>query len=121
MKSKFVVNEQIMHHPILSLLFLILKPYVWSNNNSNNLFLIRRKLKSEYDQMRLYVDWTGERYDKIICVIPIPWTKSSLKSTVERFWWRDFFAGAKLSHADLVSGASHIGKVFCHTLVPCES
>ena len=110
-----------MHQPIFSLLFLILKPYVCSNNNNKNLFLIRRKLTSEYDQMRLYVDWTGEHYDKIICVIPIPWTKSSLKSTVERFWWRDFFAGAKLSHADLVSGASHIGKVFCHTLVPCES
>ena len=110
-----------MHHPILSLLFLILKPYVCSNNNNNKLFLIRRKLTSEYDQMRLYVDWTGEHYDKIICVIAIPWTKSSLKSTVERFWWRDFFAGAKLSHADLIGGASHIGKVFCHTLVPYES
>ena len=96
-------------HLILSLLFLILKPYKCSNNNNYNLFLIRRKSTSEYDQMQLYVDWTGEHYDKIISVTSIPWTKSSLKSTVERFWWRDFFAGAKLSHADLVSGALHIG------------
>ena len=103
------MNKLCTTHLILSLLVLILKPYVCSNNNNNNLFLITHKLTSEYDQMRLYVDWTSEPYDKIICVIPIPWTKSSLKSTVERFWWRDFFAGAKLSHADLVSGVSHIG------------
>ena len=108
------MNKLCTTHLILSLLFLILKPYVCSsssnnNNNNNNLFLITRKLTSEYNTMRLYVDWSGEHYDKIICVIPIPWTKSSLKSTVERFWWRDFFAGAKLSHADLVSGVSHIG------------
>ena len=112
------MNKLCTAHLILSLLFLILKPYVCSNNNyynnnnnnkkNNNLFLIRRKLTSEYDQMRLYVDWTSEPYDKIICVIPIPCTKSSLKSTVERLWRRDFFAGAKLSHADLVSGASYI-------------
>ena len=107
------MNKLCTTHLILSLLVLILKPYVCSNNNNNNnnnnLLLITHKLTSEYDQMRLYVDWTSEPYDKIICVIPIPWTKSSLKSTVERFWWRDFFAGAKLSHADLVSGVSHIG------------
>ena len=106
------MNKLCTTHLILSLLVLILKPYVCSNNNNNNnnnLFLIRHKLTSEYDQMRLYVDWTGEHCDTIICLIPIPWTKSSLKSTVERFWWRDFFAGAKLSHADLVSGVSHIG------------
>ena len=103
------MNNLCITHLILSLLFLILKPYACSNNNNNNnLFLIRHKLTYEYDQMRLYVDWTGEHYDKIICVIPIPWTKSSLKSTVERLWRRDFFAGAKLSHADLVSGASYI-------------
>ena len=58
----------------------------------------------------MYVDWTGEHYDNIICVIPIPWTKSSLKSTAQRLlWWRDFFAGAKQSHADLENGESHIG------------
>ena len=77
------MNKLCSTHLILSLLFLILKPYVCNNNNNNNnnnLFLIRGKLTCEYDQMRLYVDWTGEHY-----------------------------AGAKLSHADLVSGALHMG------------
>ena len=74
------MNKLCTTHLTLSLLFLLLKPYVCSNNNNNNnLFLIRRILTSEYDQMRLYVDWTDEHYDKNICVIPIPWTKSSLK------------------------------------------
>ena len=38
----------------------------------------------------------------------------------ERFWWRDFFDGAKLCRADLESGESHIGQVLCHTSVQCE-
>ena len=78
------MNKLCTAHLILSLLFLILK------------------------LNPMYVDWTGEYYDKIICLIPIPCSKSSLKSTVGRLWRRDFFAGAKLSHADLESGASHI-------------
>ena len=31
-----------------------------------------------------------------------------------------YFDEAKLARADLESGASHIGWVFCHTLVQCE-
>ena len=32
----------------------------------------------------------------------------------------NFCNGANLRRADLDSGASHIGKVLCHTLVQCE-
>ena len=45
-----------MHHPsYIKPAFPHFKTYVCSNNNNNNnnLFLIRRKLTSEYDQMRL--------------------------------------------------------------------
>ena len=36
-----------------------------NNNNNNNLFLIRRKLTSEYDQMRLTTITTCNNYNKI--------------------------------------------------------
>ena len=35
------------------------------HNNNNNLFLIRRKLTSEYDQMRLTTITTCNNYNKI--------------------------------------------------------
>ena len=41
--------------------------------------------------------------------------------TQERLWRRDFVDGATLRHADLESGASHIGYVLCHTLAQCEN
>ena len=77
------MNKLCTAHLILSLLFLILKPYVcrldrrvlWQNYLSNTDTL--QQIVSEIN------GWAIGR--------------------------RDFFAGAKLSHADLESGASHIG------------
>ena len=40
------------------------------NNNDNNLFLIRRKLTSEYDQMRLTTITTCNNYNKVYLRIP---------------------------------------------------
>ena len=41
-----------------------------SNNSNNNLFLIRRKLTSEYDQMRLTTITTRNNYNKTYLRIP---------------------------------------------------
>ena len=41
-----------------------------NNNNNNNLFLIRRKLKSEFDQMRLTNKTTCNNYNKVYLRIP---------------------------------------------------
>ena len=40
------------------------------NNNDNNLFLIRRKLTSEYDQMRLTTITACNNYNKVNLRIP---------------------------------------------------
>ena len=40
------------------------------NNNNNNLFLIRRKITSEYDQMRLTTITTRNNYNKVYLRVP---------------------------------------------------
>ena len=41
-----------------------------SENNNNNLFLTRRKLTSEYDQMRLTTITACNNYNKVYLRIP---------------------------------------------------
>ena len=41
-----------------------------NNNNNNNLFLTRRKLTSEYDQMRLTTITACNNYNKVYLRIP---------------------------------------------------
>ena len=41
-----------------------------NNNNNNNLFLTRRKLTSEYDQMRLTTITACDNYNKVYLRIP---------------------------------------------------
>ena len=59
----------------------------------------------------------SEHYDnlKIILPIPVP-TNTSLRTTVERLWRRDFCDGAQLRHADLKKGELLISESFCAIL-----